>query len=106
MCISTLLSVAKMKKKSAARLIQLQLRKKAYLPYETLQKTELNQRFATAIDRLPARQREVIRRAFFEEQTNNEIAIAMQARLNTIKTLRRRALERLRPFFLDYAESQ
>ncbi len=53
-------------------------------------------RLADALDKLPAKQRELIQQAYFGDLTHSEIAAATGLPLGTIKSRIRLALERLR----------
>ena len=58
-------------------------------------------RVRQALDRLPSNSREVLNRIYFLGQSYEEVAQFLDAPLNTVKTWRRRGLQKLRSFLTN-----
>ena len=65
-------------------------------PIEDLERQDEAGRVATALDHLPAEQKEVIRLAFFGGLTHDQIARRLELPLGTVKTRIRLGMNRLR----------
>ena len=75
----------------------------APLPPELFAEAELGEHVARALSRLPERDRAVLVLRYTEDLPFDDIAIVMEAPVNTVKSWHRRALGKLREVLLPFA---